>query len=126
MASTIKRKRGPEPLAKTLKRTRRLTVFFNQTEHERLVAEAQIADIKPSDLVRAKFLNGPAPAAALFVPELNLEAWRKLAAAAGNLNQIARHLNWGEEFDIPATIKALTEFRIALLEAQPIQNVVTA
>jgi hypothetical protein len=108
------------------KRTKRLNVFFNTSEYQQLRAEASLAGITPSDLMRLKFIEGPPPAAALVVPELNLEAWRKLASAAGNLNQIARHLNWGEEFDIPATIKALAEFRIALIEAQPIQKGVTA
>lgn len=116
----IKRKSGPEPLPKSDKRTNRLNVFFNAAEYQRLLDEASLADITPSDLMRLKFVDGPPPAAALVVPELNLEAWRKLSAAAGNLNQIARHLNYGEDLYIPEIIEALTAFRIALLEAQPV------
>lgn len=120
MADMIKRKSGPEPLPKSDKRTNRLNVFFNAAEYQRLLDEASLAGITPSDLMRLKFVDGPPPAAALVVPELNLEAWRKLSAAAGNLNQIARHLNYGEDLYIPEIIEALTAFRIALLEAQPV------
>lgn len=121
MADMIKRRRGPAPLPESDKRTKRLSVFFNAAEYQRLCDEARLAGITPSDLMRLKFIDGPPPATALVVPELNLEAWRRLAAAAGNLNQIAKHLNWGEELHIPEIIETLTEFRTSLLEAQPVE-----
>ncbi len=37
------------------------------------------------------------------VPALNREAWRELARAIGNLNQIAAHLNAGGRFDERST-----------------------
>lgn len=123
MADIIKRKTGPKALSESDKRTKRLSVFFNAAEYQRLCDEARVAGLTPSDLMRLKFIDGPTPAAALVVPELNLEAWRKLAAAAGNLNQIARHINWGEDLHIPEIIETLTVFRIALLEAQPVDAV---
>lgn len=72
MADTIKRKRGPEPLPQSDKRSKRLNIFFNAAEYQRLLDEASLAGITPSDLMRLKFIDGPSPAAALVVPELNL------------------------------------------------------
>jgi len=39
------------------------------------------------------------------VPPINVEAWRELARATANLNQIAAHLNGGGRFDERGTAR---------------------
>lgn len=52
------------------------------------------------------------------VPELNREAWAKLAKAAANLNQIARRINEiGVIEDLSEVKKSLVAFRLALVGA---------
>ncbi|MDY7567487.1 plasmid mobilization relaxosome protein MobC [Pseudomonas sp. RTC3] len=94
------------------KRTKRLNVFFNGNEYLQLLGEAKRARMRPSSLVRQKFFaTAPPPS----VPDLNLDAWVRLAPAAANLNQIARYLNTGMELDIAELSTILAEFRIALV-----------
>lgn len=92
-------------------RTNRLNVFFDGREYAQLLMEAKRARMKPSSLVREKFFSSRLH----YVPELNLEAWIKLAPAAANLNQIARYLNCGMRLEICEVAKILAEFRIALV-----------
>ena len=49
------------------------------------------------------------------VPAINREAWRELARATANLNQIAAHLNGGGRFDARGTPR-LAEALAALQE----------
>jgi hypothetical protein len=53
------------------------------------------------------------------VPPINREAWRELARAAANLNQLAYACHIGEELDLATLRSALSEFRRALLGATP-------
>ncbi len=99
---------------KIAKRKIRLSVFFHDHEYEIVLRESKSVNIRPSELVRNKLLTGVSP---VKVPELNLEAWRNLARAAGNLNQIARFLNEGMRLDVNELLKILAEFRLALVAA---------
>lgn len=65
--------------------------------------------------LRAAWLGKTLPRA---IPPLNVEAWRALARAASNLNQIASTLNAGEQLDIVEIRAALTVFRRSLLGAR--------
>ena len=52
------------------------------------------------------------------IPTLNREAWLELSRAAANLNQLARHLNEGNEgaqHETGRITSELREFRAALL-----------
>jgi hypothetical protein len=87
-------KRGPAPLADDQRRTRRVSVYLTPAEHERLAAAAPAGRSVADVLRRAglgRRIEGPPP-----VPEINREAWRSLARAVGNLNQLAHHANAGE------------------------------
>lgn len=52
------------------------------------------------------------------IPPLNLEAWRELSHAAGNLNQIARALNQGDKVERGGLRDQLVAFRAALIGAE--------
>lgn len=104
-------KRGPAPLADDQRRTRRVSVYLTPAEHERLAANAAGRGV--ADVLRRAAL-GRSLAAAPQVPEVNREAWRTLARAVGNLNQLAHHAHAGDVVD--AAVRAeLAEVR-ALVE----------
>ncbi|HGP4250360.1 TPA: plasmid mobilization relaxosome protein MobC [Pseudomonas aeruginosa] len=96
------------------KRKKRLSVFFHDYEYTAVMREAKSMNIRPSALVRNKLLTG---VSAVKVPEINLEAWRKLARAAANLNQITRFLNEGMRLDVDELSRVLAEFRLAIVTA---------
>lgn len=52
------------------------------------------------------------------VPAINREAWRELARAAANLNQLARYLNEGGRLDVGVVLSELAEFRRRLIGVQ--------
>ena len=104
----MSRRRTPN----SAKRKRRLSVFFHDHEYETILRESKSVSVRPSELVRKKLLTGISP---VKVPELNLEAWQKLARAAANLNQITRFLNEGMRLDAIELSRVLAEFRLALV-----------
>jgi hypothetical protein len=72
-------------------RTVFITVRFTPAESAELSAHADACGHSVSALVRARCLGHSAPRGA--APELNIQAWRELSHVAGNLNQLAHHLN---------------------------------
>lgn len=72
-------------------RTVFVTVRFTPHEAAEIAAHAGACGHSMSALVRARCLGHSAPRGA--APEVNLRAWRELAATAANLNQLAHHLN---------------------------------
>jgi hypothetical protein len=56
------------------------------------------------------------------IPELNREAWASLARAAGNLHQLARHLNHGEAVAVEEIRSMLAEFRGSLIGANLVED----
>ena len=49
------------------------------------------------------------------IPAINLEAYRALARAASNLNQLSRRANAADQLDIAALAATLASFRAALV-----------
>lgn len=96
------------------RRKKRLSVFFHDHEYATVLRESKHMNVRPSVLVRKKLLTGISP---VKVPELNLEAWQKLARAAANLNQLARFLNEGMRLDAIELSIVLAKFRLALVMA---------
>jgi hypothetical protein len=101
-------------VTQTKKRRKRLSVFFNEHEYAAVVRLSEQIHIRPSELVRGKLLTGVVP---IQVPQINLEAWQKLARVAANLNQIARFLNEGMRLDVRELSSILSEFRLSLVSA---------
>lgn len=67
------------------------TVRMTALEGAELAAHARQAGVSISKLIRQRSLGQRAPVAA--APELNRAAYAELARTAGNLNQLAHHLN---------------------------------
>lgn len=119
--AAIKKKRGPKPKAAVDLRGHCVSVRMN-------AAELAALDQRRGEFQRGEWMR-LAEAGALPPPPpsaLNVEAWRKLATALGNLNQIAHALNidaaaGGIRATLDAEIKqALAEvraFRDALIGA---------
>ena len=72
-------------------RNRYQTFRLTESEAGELVEHARTSGHSVSQLVRLRVLGQPAPVAA--APELNRAAYAELARTAGNLNQLAHHLN---------------------------------
>jgi hypothetical protein len=76
----------------TMKRTHKISVFYNDNEYNTLVKKHKISffcDKNISSYIRAASLDN----VPVIVPFFNREAWRDLANLSNNLNQIARISN---------------------------------
>jgi hypothetical protein len=93
------------------RRTKRLNVFFTSVEYAHVVCESRLLNMRPSELMRQKFFS----IAPSVVPAINLDAWRELARASANLNQIARYQNSGMQLMADEIVELLTDFRMALV-----------
>jgi hypothetical protein len=86
---------------------------MNAAELDRL--DLQRGSHQRGEWVRMSWLKTLPPPPA---PAINREAWAELARAAGNLNQLARHLNAGGFMhDGPELAAELEKFRAALIAA---------
>lgn len=94
------------------RRTEKITVMVSPSERQALEGQAGAAGLETGVYLRAVGLRHRV---AGVVPAINLTAWRELARAAANLNQIAAHLNGGGRFDARGTPR-LTEALDALRE----------
>ncbi|MHB9118436.1 MAG: plasmid mobilization protein [Burkholderiales bacterium] len=85
-------------------------IRFGAQEWAEVEAKAQAAGITPSAWVRQAALTSlPAK-----IPELNRDAWVKLAPVLSNLNQITRQLNLYQDFvafDLRVIVDCLTKVR---------------
>ena len=91
-----KRKRGPKPLRETApeqERKRRISVYLNDAEMQIIQGFSTISKTSPPVYIRQAALKTPP----VVVPELNQEAWAKLAGAAANLNQLVKRFNVSRE-----------------------------
>lgn len=84
--------RGPHPVDAADRRTHTVSVRVNAGELAALDSARAVVGMQRGEYLRAAALHR-LPAAPPVIPELNREAWMSLARAAGNLNQIARHMN---------------------------------
>jgi len=109
------RKRRPGRPAKPEEERRGHTISVRANDAEYALFDARRVAAGGGDLgayLRQAALAQRPPRAV--VPELNREAWRELARAIGNLNQIAAHLNGGGRFDergTPRMTEALDALR---------------
>ena len=109
------RKRGPDPIPVASKRENRLNVFFSDAEYSDLLSRVKRKS-QLSSYVRRQAIAGKTQLS-VEVPAVNLQVYAELARAAGNLNQIARHLNGGEAVDMMAIQQALEAFRQSLIRS---------
>ncbi len=105
----VERKRRHGPLPGNDPRQHCVSVRLNKVELKKL-------DIQRGTLARGEYLR----CAALdklppSIPAINQTAWVKLASAAGNLNQIAKHLNGVGDIDIENIREELAVFRLCLI-----------
>lgn len=109
MTDQRRRRTGPDPLPTAERRGHCVSVRLNAAELQ------QLDDIRGpfqrGEWLRMAALDRLPPT----VPEINREAWTDLARAAGNLNQITRHLNEGGTADAEAIRAELAAFRAMLI-----------
>jgi hypothetical protein len=87
-----KRRNGPAPLPRELKRVHQKSACFTDEELRQLKILSAAVGMTCGEFLRAAaFDNVPSPPP--IVPEINREAYRTLANAASNLNQIAFVMN---------------------------------
>ena len=99
------RRRGGRP-RKTAgeRRTEHIAVYVTRLERDELERRAAVAGIaEVGAYVRRAILAQRPPRAV--APTVNRDAWRELARATANLNQIAAHLNDGGRFDERGTAR---------------------
>lgn len=111
MAVDRRSRRGPgiDPAAK---RDHCVSVRLNAEELSLL--DSRRGKFQRGEWMRMATLETLPPA----IPALNLEAWRELSHAAGNLNQIARALNQGDKVERGGLRDQLAVFRAALIGAE--------
>lgn len=84
--------------SETRKRTRQLSVRFNETEHAELLRRADAVGLSVPAYLRLQAIDA-APARASRKPSVNAQQVAQLLAQIGklgsNVNQIARHMNSG-------------------------------
>lgn len=107
------KKRGPEPKPGHEKRSRRISVYVTDAEYAELLTRVETR-IELAVYARHQLLAGK-KAYRLVVPELNIQAYQELARAAGNLNQISKHLNGGEALAVVEVLQVLELFRQSLV-----------
>ena len=111
-----KKRRGPAPLPAAERRLHPVQARFSAAELEHLDEARKSVGLRRGAYLRAVACERlPRP-----IPAINREAWAALARAAGNLNQIARHLNAGDVLGLPEVRAQLDALRLTLIGAQPI------
>jgi len=112
-----RRRHGPAPLDAAEKRGHCVSVRLNAAELEWLDEQRSAVQMQRGEYLRAAALHRLPPQPA---PALNRAAWLELSRAAGNLNQLAHHLNsigGAESADAPQIMAELARFRAALIGA---------
>jgi hypothetical protein len=108
-----RRRRGPAPLDEIERRVHSVNARLSAAELAALDERRAAVRMQRGAYLRAAALLRLPPS----VPAINREAWASLARAAGNLNQIARHLAGGDAVELEAIRAALADFRRGLIGA---------
>ena len=108
------KKTGPPPLPPEEQRTKR--VWVRLTEAEIVDLDNRRGKLSRSAYLRAAGLDAWPPRPVV-VPEVNLEAWRELARAAGNINQLMERIHVGQQPAAAEISGLLAAFRAALVGA---------
>ena len=111
-----RRRHGPAPLDAAEKRGHCVSVRLNAGELAWLDEQRASVGMQRGEYLRAAALDRLPPQPA---PALNRAAWLDLSRAAGNLNQLAHHLNsvGVAHSDAPEIMAQLAQFRAALIGA---------
>ena len=89
-----------------MEKSKRITIRLSEEEHNALIDKAAKAELRISALIRAALNHARIdPCDKKSVP---LPLLRELNAIGNNLNQVARHLNFGNPVDI-AVLSGLAE-----------------
>jgi len=112
-----RRRHGPAPLDAAEKRGHCVSVRLNAGELAWLDEQRASVGMQRGEYLRAAALDRLPPQPA---PEVNRSAWLELSRAAGNLNQLAHHLNsvGVAHSDAPEIMSQLARFRAALIGAE--------
>lgn len=109
-----KRKRGRTPKPVADRRGHCVSVRLNPAELVKLDADRGM--LQRGEWMRATFLGATPPPPP---PAVNLTAWRALATAQSNLNQLARALNSDPAAaEVEAVLAEVRAFRLALIGAE--------
>ena len=103
-------KRGRKP--KSAPDKRQHLVACRLTDAEQAQLERGRGELSAGEWLRTLALARRLPRA---IPEINHEAYRELARAASNLNQLARRANAADRLEITALAETLAAFRAALV-----------
>ena len=103
-------KRGPAPKPESEKRRHQINCRVTDSELIRIDA-GRPSGMSRGEWIRTKALKRNLPRV---IPEVNREAWADLARVAGNLNQMARHLNQGNG-DLAAALDEVARLRKKLI-----------
>lgn len=112
------RKHGPTPKPEKELRNQRVVAHFTADEYAKLTALAGSAVPRR---IAAHVRDSALKKSSQVAPEINREAWQKLAHPLANLNQIAHKLNSGNSYndmdriDIMKLIVLIKELRGKLL-----------
>lgn len=108
-----RRRRGPAPLDEIERRVHSVNARLSAAELAALDERRAAVRMQRGAYLRAAALLRLPPS----VPAINREAWASLARAAGNLNQLARHLAGSDAVELEAIRAALADFRRGLIGA---------
>ncbi len=108
-----RRRPGPLPLPSEARRRKRVAVHFTTAEYTEILRQAGgVSSMVPAYLRNAA-LNRLPPT----VPEINREAWVRLAQMMTVLDRIAHHLDGKDRIEIFHLRDALARFRGTLVGA---------
>lgn len=108
-----KRRRGPTPDPGN-KRNKRVSVYFSDTEYEKLISITGDQKLVSEHLRNSGLRN---KSYRVVIPEMNRQAYSSLARSSANLNQIAKSINIGETPEIEEIRDALKALRLSLIGA---------
>lgn len=106
---TVRGRRGPKILPSAEKRTHCVSVRLNDGELD--LVNRRRGRLQAGSWLRAAAID----TAPTMIPEINKQAWSELSRAASSLHQIAKKLNFGNDFEIDLIASELSVFRLALL-----------
>lgn len=108
-----KRRPGPPPSPAEARRCKRVAVHFTMAEYDEILRKTGGIPTMVPAYLRNAALNRLPPT----VPEINREAWVKLAQMTSVLDRIAQHLDDKDRIEIFRLRDALARFRGALIGA---------
>ena len=110
---SLKRRRGPAPIAAADRRVHRVSVYLSDAEVAAL--DDLRGGISRGRYLRTASLDTPPPQ----IPSVNIEAWRSLAPVASNLNQIASRLNVEADVSVEEVRTQLQKLRAGMIGFVP-------